>query len=179
MPVRPLDGAGLRRLTADGTALLVTWEGGVHTYVWWLDDAGLVAFAVSADARPGRVARRLHANLSAASPLLRPQVEADAASLSRALLAPLAGRLGTRRLAVVADGALAAVPWPLLPAPAGAGRLLVDDHETVRLPSASLVAALRRRAARRGGAAPGGPWWWWAIRCTARTTPVSPPPVGA
>lgn len=157
VPVRPLDVPGLHRLTEDGTAWLFTWVGERRTYVWWLDGDGSGAYAVNAGSRPAAVARRLHANLAAGAPaVLKPQLEVDAASLARVLLGPLAPRLHRQRLAVVAEGALASIPWSLLPSPRRPGRRLVDDHETVLLPSASLLAALRRRAGRRGGVVPGG-----------------------
>jgi CHAT domain-containing protein len=80
-----------------------------------------------------------------------------AASLGRMLLGPVAGRLGKRRLIVVADGDLQYLPFGMLPAPreegaratAGtAGAPLLVEHEIVSVPSASVVAAQRRGARR-------------------------------
>ena len=93
--------------------------------------------------------------------------------LSRMLLAPAASMLGRKRLIIIADGALHYVPFGALPAPQvqvsviryqvpeqtrGANhdakssrrpltpdiRYLIQDHEVVNLPSASVLAGLRK-----------------------------------
>jgi CHAT domain-containing protein len=87
----------------------------------------------------------------------------QAAVLSRMLLGPVASQLGTKRLAIVADGALQYIPFAALPAPApgnDGGRNsgaepqpLFVEHEIVSLPSASTLATLRRETAGRKPAA--------------------------
>jgi CHAT domain-containing protein len=61
----------------------------------------------------------------------------------------VAHRLRHRRIVVVADGALAYVPFGALPDLASNDGPLSLQHEVVRAPSASVVAALRERAAKR------------------------------
>lgn len=78
--------------------------------------------------------------------------------LSRTLLADVAPLLGRRRLVVVADGALEAVPFAALPDPTAAAPCreappLVERHEIVALPSAQALAVQRRRLAGRRPAA--------------------------
>jgi CHAT domain-containing protein/Tfp pilus assembly protein PilF len=83
----------------------------------------------------------------------------QAAELSRMLLGPAASRLGRKRLAIVADGALQYIPFAALPIPStgnDGGRnsgaepqLLFVEHEIVSLPSASTLATLRRETAGR------------------------------
>ncbi len=77
----------------------------------------------------------------------RGQAEADAARLVERVLGPVIGRL-RRRVVIVADGALATVPFAALPVPAagsmGAPAPLVEQHEVTHLPSASLLPLLRR-----------------------------------
>jgi CHAT domain-containing protein/tetratricopeptide (TPR) repeat protein len=83
----------------------------------------------------------------------------QAAELSRMLLGPAASRLGKKRLAIVADGALHYIPFAALPAPSpvnDGGRNsgaepqpLFVEHEIVNLPSASTLATLRRETAGR------------------------------
>lgn len=74
----------------------------------------------------------------------------EAAALSRILLGPVASQLGSKRLLVVTDGGLHYIPFEALPIPTqpderlGQLRLLIDDHEIVELPSASILAAIRR-----------------------------------
>jgi len=74
------------------------------------------------------------------------------------LLAPVATQLGSKRLVIVADGALQYLPFAVLPSPtetAGESRPLILDHEIVNLPSASVLAALRRDLGDRKPAAKG------------------------
>lgn len=78
----------------------------------------------------------------------------EAAELSRLLLGPAAALLGNKRLLIVADGRLHYLPFEALPVPVQSGeqsgppQLLIDDHEIVELPSASILIAIRREAAR-------------------------------
>jgi len=81
-----------------------------------------------------------------------------ALALSKMLLGPVAGQLGTKRLLIVSDGALQHIPFEALPDPlAGndAGQAasatppqtfepLILRHEVVSLPSAMILMALRR-----------------------------------
>jgi CHAT domain-containing protein len=78
----------------------------------------------------------------------------EAAALSRMLLGPVAGQLGTRRLLIVGQGALQYVPFEALPAPSSADAEgepdpLMADHVIEYLPSASVLELLRREAAGR------------------------------
>jgi len=76
-------------------------------------------------------------------------------ALSRMLLGPVAAQLGTKRLLIIADGALQYLPFTALPEPVpvagGKGRRppLVVKHEVVSLPSTSTLAVLRRETAGR------------------------------
>lgn len=76
---------------------------------------------------------------------LRQEAPADLAEL---VLAPVADRTRSfTRLLVVADGLLQKVPFAALPLPGGDGkRPVVERHEIVMLPSASVLATLRREA---------------------------------
>jgi CHAT domain-containing protein len=67
------------------------------------------------------------------------------------LLAPVADRLGSKRLLVVGEGVLQMLPFAALPVPGehSSGRLLIHDHEIVQLPSASVLAAMREQRGRR------------------------------
>ena len=76
-----------------------------------------------------------------------------AKKLSEILFGPLAGQLGTRRLLVVADGALQYVPFDTLPVPGTEdGTLLVNTNEVVILPSFSTLVAIRAKQNRSGSA---------------------------
>jgi len=74
--------------------------------------------------------------------------------LSEVVLGPVASRLTTKRILVVADGALRYIPFGALSASgkegvAGHFTPLIVDHEIVNLPSASVLVASRRPHNRR------------------------------
>jgi CHAT domain-containing protein len=92
------------------------------------------------------------------------QYDSQAAALRRMLLGPVAALLGTKRLLIIADGALQYVPFAALPLPMVGGaqknrppnpgpRPLIADHEIVSLPSASVLAVMRHETAGRAPAA--------------------------
>jgi CHAT domain-containing protein len=64
--------------------------------------------------------------------------------LSHALLGPVENLLGTKKLVIVASGALEYVPFAALPAPSSPDEPLVAGHQIVNLPSASTIAFIRR-----------------------------------
>lgn len=86
----------------------------------------------------GQTAKDYQDSVQAANKLLAEK----AAHLSGILLGPLAGQLGTRRLLVVAEGALQYIPFDALPVP-GANTLLLETNEVVVLPSFSTLIAIR------------------------------------
>ena len=78
------------------------------------------------------------------------------ASLALALLGPIDNLDGFERLVIVADGILGYIPFSVLPHPRAAQgrgdyRPLVLSHEIVRVPSLSVVAAMRGRSGPGGG----------------------------
>jgi len=124
--------------------------------------------------RPGETAAERQSRIKEA----RANYWQQAAVLSRMLLGPAASQLGSKRLLIVADGALQYLPFGALPAletgrrgDGAAGRNgkprpvapsprrpvvltpLIVNHEVVHSPSASALALLRRELARRQPAA--------------------------
>ncbi|HEY6967814.1 MAG TPA: CHAT domain-containing protein, partial [Candidatus Angelobacter sp.] len=75
--------------------------------------------------------------------------ERATAQLSRMILAPAAAELSKKRLLIVADGALAYIPFAALPSPQASASTatgpLATGHEIVNLPSASVLALLRQQ----------------------------------
>ncbi|HZI49439.1 MAG TPA: CHAT domain-containing protein, partial [Pyrinomonadaceae bacterium] len=70
--------------------------------------------------------------------------EVAAGELSRMILGPAASELGSKRLVIVADGALHYIPFGALPDPASSSPTpLIATHECVNLPSASALARMR------------------------------------
>jgi CHAT domain-containing protein len=68
------------------------------------------------------------------------------------LLGPVAQKISGKRLVISGDGLLQYVPFAALINPAVPARPLSASHEIVRLPSASVLAAVRRETATRGRA---------------------------
>lgn len=75
--------------------------------------------------------------------------------LSRMLLGPVAGQLGSNRLLIVSGGVLQYIPFDALPSPDGSVSespmalnrpTLVADHEVITLPSISTLAAIRQQS---------------------------------
>jgi CHAT domain-containing protein len=85
------------------------------------------------------------------------EIPAAGESLSRMVLAPAARQLGTKRLMIVADGALHFVPFAALPIASGGAtitpRPLIANHEIVNVPSASTLSVVRGEVAGRPPAA--------------------------
>lgn len=142
-----------REVVASNTLLLEYSLGETQSVLWVVEHDRLDVFALPPRARLEEEARRAHALLAAEDRTLAgPRTEAALTEVSRLLLSPVADRLAGQRLLVVPDGALAYVPFAALPRPATGGAApgepLVEAHEIVMLPSASMLAALRRRGGR-------------------------------
>ncbi len=149
----------IQALLDSGTLLLEYSLGTGRSFLWAVDAAGLRSFVLPGREEIEREARSFHEALSTPAPDGDDQRERIGQTLSRVLLGPVAGDLGDRRLAIVPDGALSYIPFDVLPEPGGRhsvaqgvnpGRgLLLEQHEVVVLPSASVLAAERRQLARR------------------------------
>lgn len=144
----PLDAAGVRGLLDPDTLLLEYVLGEEKSFLWAVTPERVDGFEL-----PGRAGIEAAALRSAEE--LRDMKETTGAeahrTLGRILLGPVADRLPGRRLVIVADGALQYVPFAVLPDPADpAGTApLVEGHEIVSLPSASVLDVQRRVLAGR------------------------------
>jgi CHAT domain-containing protein len=171
---RPLTAAGVQSLLDDDTLLLEFALGEERSYVWALTATDFSGYVLPPRSEIEATARRLLDLLRAGQPLPREaaaqrrarmdKAEVDyrplAEAFSRTLLGPAASLLQKRRLLIVADGQLSYLPFGALPAPGEAaasdpspartpsGTPLVNDHEVVSLPSASVLSVLRQTARR-------------------------------
>lgn len=138
----------------DGASLLLEYSlGEERSFLWAVERDVVRGFELPPRARIEAAARAVYDRLAVLPQDDRELGEA-AASLSRMLLGPVAPRLGTRRLIVVADGELQYIPFGALPVPGAAPAApLLARHEVVNAPSASAIALERRLSRRR--AAPG------------------------
>lgn len=142
--------AGIQQLLDPETVLLEVALGERRSYLWTVTPTAIAGFELPAREVIEEAAKRAYAALSAPASRDATPRQADLAELSRLLLDPVAERLAGKRLAVVAGGALQYIPWAALPDPQSAsGAPLLETHEIVTLPSASVLPELRRAAAKR------------------------------
>ncbi|MCB1037453.1 MAG: tetratricopeptide repeat protein, partial [Acidobacteria bacterium] len=153
-----LDAAGVQALLRDDSAagetvLLEYFLGEEKSLLWWVSASEIAAYDLPRREEIEALARRAFRRLSE-GPAAASEDREVLAELGELLLGPVARRLEGQRLVVVADGALhlipfAALPPPLSPTtaelPVGA---LIDRHEVVLLPSASVLARQRKATAR-------------------------------
>lgn len=138
------------RLLDDETVLLSYSLGEERSFLWHVSQDAVTSYVL-----PGR--EEIEAGVSEAVRLLTSRQLRAASSrdrhlgqLSETLLGPVAADLGRRRLLVVAEDALLSLPIAALPKPGGEeSTLMLDEHEIVYLPSASVHLTLRRELAGR------------------------------
>jgi CHAT domain-containing protein len=145
-----------RQLLDEDTVLLEFYLGAPRSFLWALTRSGLSTHALPPRKEIEAAARRVHELLASRRHApsadavcdLDRDLAAEMGALSRVLLEGVATRLSTewrgKRLLVVASGALAYLPFGALPTP-GEGRVrpLLNDHEVVVAPSASVLVAQR------------------------------------
>jgi CHAT domain-containing protein/Tfp pilus assembly protein PilF len=139
----PLATSGEIQGLLDGeTLLLEYWLGEERSFLWAVDRESVTGIELPPREQIEEAARAVYDRLSVLAPD-DGRLEPAAATLSRMLLGPVAGKLGTRRLIVVADGELQYIPFGALPLPDGDARPLLARHEILNAPSASAVALQR------------------------------------
>lgn len=137
---------------ADGHWALLEYRlGETASDAWLVTPAGVQAFRL-----PGRSvieppARRLSKALAAAARVTAGEgrnpadIDSNAQQLGRDLLQPLTRAIANRNLAIVADGALAGIPFALL-LQSDKSLAAAGDRHLVRLPSITALMRLRARA---------------------------------
>jgi CHAT domain-containing protein/Tfp pilus assembly protein PilF len=143
----------VQELLDDDTVLLQYALGEKHSYLWAVTNAQINTYELPDRVTIEQCARDLYRSLST-----RNDDETDeeprqqALELGRMILDPAMPQLRTKRLLVVADGALLLVPFGALATSTGASpevAPLMVAHEIVNLPSTSTLAILRKITARR------------------------------
>jgi tetratricopeptide (TPR) repeat protein len=180
----PLQYAQMQALLDGDTTLLIYVMGEERAYAWVLTASTISVRELSDFKTIASLAESAQRALVARpfDPVNRAAPIPSLAPLTAAVLEPVAPLLGTRRLAIVADGPLEYVPIGALPSPASlpgstragasepldAGseplpilgregspyRPLIADREVAYLPSASTLGRLREDAARRAHGMP-------------------------
>jgi CHAT domain-containing protein len=164
-----------------GTLLLEYSLGAERSYVWAITPNSLTTRELPKRDEIEKAARPVYELLTARS-LFRPrepisqrqerialadsQLREASRRLSQMVLGPVASEMGSKRLVVVADGALQYIPFAALPTPSvvssqlsvperrtgankpltterATGKPLIVDHEVISLPSASALAVQR------------------------------------
>jgi CHAT domain-containing protein/tetratricopeptide (TPR) repeat protein len=145
-----------KRLVDADTLLLVYSLGEERSFLWTVSPRKIESHVLPGRRQIEDAARQLLDLLPRTSREAQVSEQRAARALAALVLAPAAERIaGFKRLLVVGDGVLQLVPFGALPDPApledsaGRERFLVESHELVSLPSASVLALLRRREERR------------------------------
>ena len=162
MQPQPLGLKEIQEQLDENTVLLEYSLGDERSYLWAVTQNSLKTYELPKRDDVAKVARQVYQSLGARSvvkPLETPsqrqariaaadeQFQKTAGDLARMIIAPASAELGTKRLVVVADGALQYVPFAALPV--DGPQPLVVDHEVVSLPSASSLAIQRQTLANR------------------------------
>lgn len=141
----PLDLGEVRsRLLDEDTTLLVYFLGEEQSALWLVTPSAIESRVLADRATIEEAADAFRELLQRVSSRAGEARRPAGARLSRLLLGPVDGRLRTERLAVVTDGALQTIPFGALPVPGAEREILLERHEIVHLPSASVLGALRR-----------------------------------
>ncbi len=157
-PASSLSIPDIQKLIEPGTVLIEYSLGYDKSYLWVITPDKVT----SAELPPRRDLERMVAamyeavaNRRAASGA-RQQDDREFRAASGVLGEKLFGAVGDeirgKRLVIVPDGTLHYVPWATIPYPGPARSELVQGHEIVVLPSASVLAVLRKEAAKRSPA---------------------------
>ena len=157
-----------KQLLDDNTILLEYALGDDHSHLWLVTPGKVLSYQLPPKAEVEAQVRRVYELLTAHQPAqglttdqqrareaaADKQYQTEALALSRMVLGPVADQLGTKRLLIVADGALQYLPFSVLPVSRenADDPPLIFDHEIVNLPSASVLAVLRREFANRPSA---------------------------
>jgi CHAT domain-containing protein len=160
---QPLNLSDIQEHVLDEDTLLLEYALGENrSYLWLVSQYSIDAYELPPGAEIEAAAHRVYELLTARPKRGTPpdpQLITQAQSLSRMLLGPVASRLGSKRLVIVAPGTLSYLPFAALPRPvddkrpAGDYQLLMARHEIVNLPSASVLSVIRREMEGRQRAA--------------------------
>ncbi len=149
-----------QRVLDPETILLEYSLGRTSSYLWMVTQKEIKVFILPDKQQIETLAKDAYQKIQI-SHLPEEQAAASSAAskLSRVLLGPVAGQLGTRRLLIVPSGALQSISFAVLPEPAirASGKEpneawpepLMLRHEIIYAPSASVLAEIRRVRADR------------------------------
>lgn len=140
------DSAGIPEIKAlldDETMLLEYKLGAKRSFAWLVTKTSVQLFTLAPRAEIEMIAKDYYGLASSRAKADESRAASLAAELSGKLLGPMAGKLRTKRIAVVADGILQFIPFSALPI-SGTDSVIADKFEVVVLPSAGVLAEIRR-----------------------------------
>ncbi len=142
------DLASLQSLLDDDTLLLAYWLGDRRGALWQVERQAIQTHILPPRDEVETLVRAVVEVMANGdqprSRRQRQRTERQLERLSTMLLGPVAGALGQRRLAIIADGRLLQLPFAALRHPRS-GLPLVTEHEIIHLPSLPVLRALRQR----------------------------------
>jgi tetratricopeptide (TPR) repeat protein len=173
----PLSTSEIQRQVLDADTVLLEYSlGDRASYLWAVTPNSLTSYQLPSRRVIEALAQKAYQLITAQQPLsgetleqyrkrvaaLEAQYWSLASRLSQILLAPAAAQIGSKRLAVVAEGALQYIPFSSLPEPKAVGGRpspgadktlpvtpLIVEHEVISLPSASTLEVLRQELGKR------------------------------
>ncbi len=136
-----LSGAEIQNLLDDETVLLEYKLGATRSFLWLVTKNSTEIHTLPARTEIETAAKDFYNSIVSRDRTKEAQTTELSNKLSEILLAPIAGKIQNKRLAIVADGVLHLVPFSALPK--------VETNEIVVLPSAGVLAELRRNGNER------------------------------
>ena len=143
----PLKLSQIQQQLDKDTLLLQYSLGKKHSYLWVVTSNSLQSYELPGQQQIEKAATNFRFDLQQETPV---DLTAKSANeLSQLILAPVADKLGQKRLVIVADGALQNIPFaaltePVKSATASKYQPLVVNHEIVSLPSVTTIAFQRQ-----------------------------------
>lgn len=157
---QPLKLEEIQAQLEDPDTLLEYSLGKERSYLWLVTKSSVSAYELPAREQIEAAAKKLYDLLTARQTFDKTALDrfqentaaadeqywTEATALSQTLLGPVISQLESRRLIIVADGALQYLPFEALPSPGANNVSMIVNNEIVNLPSASVLATLRRTA---------------------------------
>jgi CHAT domain-containing protein len=146
----------IRKELTDGETSLLSYSlGAEKSFAWLITKDGLQSFELAKKEMIDNAADRLLSllNTPPAEDADTAQLQSSIDEVSRLVIEPIANKLPSSRLIVVADGILQYVPFQILKSSPASGEPLISRVEIVEAPSASALALVRRQ---RSNSPPGG-----------------------
>jgi CHAT domain-containing protein len=142
----------IQQQVLDGDSILLEYAlGEERSYLWVVSKTGIFSYELPKRAEIETLVRQFYDFMTVPSLAVRTNKAAKIGNdLNQILLGQVASQLGSKRLIVVADGALQYLPFGALSDfNSGFSKLLLTEHEIVTLPSASTFSILRNNISKK------------------------------